>query len=123
MVKLAETASPVAREIYRRMQALGLTPKGLADRAGVAHTYVRDLIIGKSRNPRQEHLSRIATALQCSVIDLIRPSGAGQPPQGEFVQDPIELGILRLWRALNPAGRRRFLEQGLANAPTPDGEV
>lgn len=60
----------VAREVTRRMKALGLNPKSLSKKAGLNQTFVRDLSKGKSRNPRADSLDKLATALGCTVSDL-----------------------------------------------------
>lgn len=63
----------IADEVKRRMRAAGLNPKSLSRAAGVNETYVRDLLSGRSKNPRTGHLERIAVALECSVSELSRP--------------------------------------------------
>nr|WP_314075043.1 helix-turn-helix domain-containing protein [uncultured Roseococcus sp.] len=63
----------VAKEVERRMLLLGMQQKHLARAAGLNETYVRDLIKGKSKNPRNDHLARLAEALGCTVADLMAP--------------------------------------------------
>ncbi|MBM3482891.1 MAG: helix-turn-helix transcriptional regulator [Alphaproteobacteria bacterium] len=59
--------SALVRELERRMQAAGLNQKSLALKAGLNETAVRDIRIGRSRNPRTDTLKRLATALGVSV--------------------------------------------------------
>lgn len=58
--KISPLAGAVAREVYRRMSAAGLTQKGLAIRAGLNPTYVRDLFMGRSQNPTAGNLHKLA---------------------------------------------------------------
>lgn len=60
----------IARNVRLLMEAKGLGSKALSLRAGLNETYVRDILKGKSRNPRHEHLQKLAAALGCRVIDL-----------------------------------------------------
>lgn len=66
----------VAKEVTRRMKALGLNAKSLSKRAGLNETFVRDLSQGKSRNPRADSLDKLATALGCTVSDLTGGNGS-----------------------------------------------
>jgi transcriptional regulator with XRE-family HTH domain len=120
MSKLSTTASPVAREIHRRMEALEMSPTRLALRAGVNATYVRDLFSGKSQNPRHAHVQRIAVALGCTILDLIDPRPPGERVQiSEVVDRPDELAFLRFWRALSSEGKNQFLQRAIESAPSP----
>ena len=60
----------IARNVRQRMAAKGIGPKALSLKAGLNETYVRDLLKGRSRNPRQGHLRSLALALDCRVSDL-----------------------------------------------------
>jgi len=55
--------SEVARAVERRMKALGLSPKSLSKKAGLNETFVRDLLEGRSRNPRADSLQKLARGL------------------------------------------------------------
>jgi transcriptional regulator with XRE-family HTH domain len=81
----------------------------LAKKAGLGTTYVRDVLNGKNKNPRSDHLARIATALDCSVLDLIDPALAKAPIRdSEVVEKAEERALLAYWRAL-PAESRELL--------------
>jgi transcriptional regulator with XRE-family HTH domain len=118
---LPPEAGDLAREVYRRMNAKGLTKKALALRAGLGATYVHDLFRGKSRNPKGEQLARLADALGCSVSDLIsHPVPPGSPPKDdEFLNRLEETALIELWRILSPAGRRRMLDSMRDAVPPP----
>lgn len=49
----------IRENIRRRMRALGLTMKGLSLAAGVGETYVRDLLKGRSGNPKTEQSQKV----------------------------------------------------------------
>lgn len=105
---LSPDASAVAREVYRRMLARGMTKKRLAIDSGLAPTYVHDLFRGKSKNPLSEHLAKLAGALGCSVDDLGHPVGSSGEPEINQKVDPAsilplfpdDVALIRLWRVL-----------------------
>jgi transcriptional regulator with XRE-family HTH domain len=64
------------------MEAKGFTPKGLSLAAKLNETYVRDILKGKSRNPTNARLQKLAAALECRVADLtgeLDPTDGGPP--------------------------------------------
>ena len=58
----------LSEAVRSRRQALGLSQKGLGDKAGVDQQYVARIELGSVRSPR--YLPRIAAALRCAVTDL-----------------------------------------------------
>jgi DNA-binding Xre family transcriptional regulator len=77
----------IARNVGLRMAIMGLGPKALSLKAGLNETYVRDLVQGRSRNPRQAHLQHLATALDCQVTDL-----TGEPPDDPRLARLVAIG-------------------------------
>ena len=71
------------REIERRMKALNLNATSAAKRAGLGQDAIRDIVRGKSLNPANDTLRRIAKVLGCSVADLTgeRPSRSMAEPK------------------------------------------
>jgi phage repressor protein C with HTH and peptisase S24 domain len=61
----------LAKELKRRMAVHGLSQKGLAQRAGLNDTAVRDILSGRSRHPRHDTIQKLADALDCSVAELL----------------------------------------------------
>ncbi|MBC6441398.1 MAG: helix-turn-helix transcriptional regulator [Rhodospirillales bacterium] len=61
----------LVRELKRRMALGRLSQKRLALIAGLNETAVRDIVAGRSRHPRHDTLEKLASALQCSVAELI----------------------------------------------------
>jgi transcriptional regulator with XRE-family HTH domain len=68
--------SVIARNVRARMAKMGIGQKALALKAGLNATYVRDILQGKSANPRQGHLAKLAGALGCRSADLTAESDA-----------------------------------------------
>ena len=107
---LATDASPVAREVHRRMVAKRLSQKSLARAAGLNETYVRDLFHGRSRNQKTEHLRSLARALDCDLADLAEPGKIdGSEPKGECVKLAKELTLLHLYRKLSAESKDEVL--------------
>ena len=69
--------SALAKQIERRMTAFDLNPKSLSKKAGLNDTAVRDILEGRSKNPRSDTLQKIAKTLGCTVGDLTGET----PPQ------------------------------------------
>jgi phage repressor protein C with HTH and peptisase S24 domain len=93
-----EPGSFTAKEVERRMLLLGMQQKHLARAAGLNETYVRDLIKGKSKNPRGEHLAKLAEALGCTVGDLMAPPRhrmgyEARPEPGQQEADGFSVGV------------------------------
>ena len=65
-----EEQGSIAQNLRLRMEAKDLGPKALSLKAGLNETYVRDILKGRSLNPRQGHLQKLAAALECHVSDL-----------------------------------------------------
>lgn len=64
--------TPVISNIEKRMREKGLTQKGLALKAGLNETAVRDILQGRSKDPQLSTLRALAEVLQCSIEDLYR---------------------------------------------------
>jgi transcriptional regulator with XRE-family HTH domain len=82
-----ENESTIARNVRLRMENMGLGQKALSRKADLNETYVRDILKGKSLNPRQGHLQKLALALDCLVTDLtgeLDVPGAGGTPKSGF---------------------------------------
>ncbi|WP_431856629.1 LexA family transcriptional regulator [Azospirillum sp.] len=68
----------LAREIQRRMKALKLTIAELERRAGVPAGRVKNILLGKSKNPRTDTIRKIAKALGCAASDLTGEDESGE---------------------------------------------
>lgn len=113
---LSTDASPIARAVFARMVDAQMTQKALALKANLNETYVRDLFKGKSKNPKQEQLVKLAGALSCRVADLIQPPDTTEidalglkQEKPQFIDDPDELALLGLWRAVLPETKHALL--------------
>ncbi|WP_408872913.1 LexA family protein [Gluconobacter roseus] len=70
---------PSAAIIEQMMKAQNTNPKRLAKEAGVGPTYVRDIIEGRSLDPKTGKLTQIATALGCKLDDLLGKGASVTP--------------------------------------------
>jgi phage repressor protein C with HTH and peptisase S24 domain len=97
MPRLAETCASVTfdgmsdkliREIERRMKALNLNATSAAKKAGLGQDAIRDIVRGKSLNPANDTLRRIAKVLGCTVADLTgeRATKTERRPDGDTIQ-------------------------------------
>ncbi len=97
MPRLAETCASVTfdgmsdkliREIERRMKALNLNATSAAKKAGLGQDAIRDIVRGKSLNPANDTLRRIAKVLGCTVADLTgeRAGKVERRPDGDTIQ-------------------------------------
>lgn len=102
----------LAYELEQRMRAAGFNQRSLAVAAGLNETYVRDLLRGRSRNPKSGHLAKLAETLGCSVSDLAEPGVACYQHQlGPPVYTESEQAVIRMLRAMTPDGVRTALEK------------
>ena len=98
-----EDEGTIARNVRRRMAAKGLGPKALSRKAGLNETYVRDLLKGRSLNPRQAHLQNLAVALDCRVSDLTDETDASQADA--TLTDEIKRELLEAYESADENGR------------------
>ena len=83
-------AAPVARAIYARMDELKMNPTQLSREAGLNATYVRDILEGKSKNPKTAEIERLAKALGCgSVADLMAYADPSARCVATLAPDPV----------------------------------
>lgn len=122
----------MARAIKARMDTLGLNQKRLAIEAGLNETYVRDILKGKSKNPKYDQLSRLARALNCRAEDLTRSAekaasgelGISNPERdSETVYESEDIVFVRLWKLLSRDVRARILHDILAERALQTGST
>ena len=70
------TETIIARNLKRLMEARGYgrNKMKLSLDAGLNETAVRDILTGKSKDPRNSTLQALATALQCTINDIVMGS-------------------------------------------------
>lgn len=78
----------IADRVRERLDALKMTPVDAARRAGLARTFVSDLLLGKKRSVRGEGLMLLAEVLQVDAEYLIGSSNAPRPAHAS----PSEIG-------------------------------
>lgn len=80
--------------IRQRLDELGRSPRSVSVAVSGGHTLLRDILNGKSKNPRRDTLERLAEELQVSVAWLIGddntpppdPTPKADPPKQSEVQ-------------------------------------
>ncbi len=113
-----EEESLIARNVRLRMEVKGLGPKALSLQAGLNETYVRDLLKGRSRNPKQAHLQQLAVALDCRASDLTGETEPATP--GAMLTDEAISELVAAFRSTDEQGREMILR--LAKAVRRDAE-
>lgn len=77
----------------------GFTQHTLALAAGVGQTYIRDILMGRSREPRRSKLEKIAEALNCSLPELFEeedvPAALVLPGCAIDVRGAVQAGAWR----------------------------
>lgn len=105
----------LAKELKRRMAVHGLSQKGLAKRAGLNDTAVRDILSGRSKHPRQDTIQKLASALGCSVAELMDDSSGPVVKAG--TEDESFVLIARYDPRID-AGRETLIAEGRQFADT-----
>lgn len=84
-----------AANLTRLMRERRITAKALSRKAGLNPTAVRDILTGRSKNPRSSTLFGLAAALRCDVSDLVgeeRLRLGPKPTLGDHA--PIDRAVL-----------------------------
>lgn len=102
----------------------GFNQKSLALAAGLSETYCRDLFIGKSLNPKSEHLQRLADVLGTSLSQLMgsepaSPAQDVQKPADVLGFRPSEVLLVQSWRILDDDAKNHVLNEIGRLMPTP----
>ena len=79
------------------MKALNLNATSAAKKAGLGQDAIRDIVRGKSLNPANDTLRRIAKVLGCTVADLTGERTSR--PERRPVADTIEIAELEVYAA------------------------
>jgi len=89
-------SSIVAKQIERRMTLLGMNAKSLSKKAGLNDTAARDIIEGRSKNPRHDTLAKIAKVLGCTLADLTGERPPPPPQKRSMTGDTVEIAELEV---------------------------
>ena len=91
--------------IKNARKARHLSQVDAAEAIGISRSYLAGMESGISL-PGRETLAAIATFYGISM-DAVSSGGRPQTPlDGEFIEDPDELALVRFWRGLTPDARR-----------------
>jgi transcriptional regulator with XRE-family HTH domain len=100
----------LAKRIQQRLQALEISEAEACRRAGLAHTYIRDIRKGTKANPRLDTLRRLAEVLGTTSEWL-------QTGRGEQTTDPDLQRVVDIWDDLDASEHatvRHFVETLIA---------
>ncbi|WP_436763051.1 pyridoxamine 5'-phosphate oxidase family protein [Streptosporangium sp. V21-05] len=105
MIERIATPGDLGRRVSRLRESLGLSREQLAGRAGVDLGYV-EYLEESAASPAAETVSRLASALEVGVEELLGatadlPPGRGRPAAGPVLERLTERECLRL---LSPGG-------------------
>ncbi len=102
--------SILQQRLRELMAAKRLTGRGLSEAAGLGETAVKNIFSGKSRNPRQDTLMKLAGVLGCPVGYLMGELGVPRPvlTEGEGAMEQRDL-VLQ-WLESTDAGMARVIE-------------
>lgn len=87
-------------------KAKGLSQAALAEQIGVNKSAVAQWELGSTR-PNEDSMAALKLIL--SIEDHISPVGSS-PYNGQLVEDPDELALLKFWRSLSVEKRRAVVE-------------
>lgn len=73
----------VAQKIEARMNDLGMNPASVSKAAGLPRDAVRDILTGRSKNPRTDTLQKVAAALQVRTSYLLPDYMGAEDESGE----------------------------------------
>ena len=99
----------LAKRIALRLEALELSESEACRRAGLAHTYIRDIRNGNKRSPRAETIKRLAEVLGTSSEWLLEG-------KGEQVIDADLQRVIDVWADLD--GELRVVINRLVDSAT-----
>lgn len=92
--------SYLARQIQHRIDKLQTNPQAVSIKARLNPTAVRDILSGKSKNPKHSTVSSIAKALGCTAADLM---GERTPaPRPRTLTDNVTINELDVHVASGP---------------------
>ncbi|MFN3075864.1 MAG: helix-turn-helix domain-containing protein [Alphaproteobacteria bacterium] len=95
-----ETRKALAERILRRVAVMEMTPNSASEAAGLSRDYIRAIQDGKSKNPRIEHMIRLARVLRCRLEWLL--TGAGPETDERAALSPREYAMLDRFSRLAP---------------------
>lgn len=75
-----DATSPLVLRIQQRLGELGMTATAVSLKVGENKDLLRDIINGRTRNPRADTMRRIADALETTVEWLMEGDGEGPAP-------------------------------------------
>lgn len=73
-----------------------MSRRAASEKAGLNATYIRDIVTGRNRNPRSEHLARLALVLKTSMEWLLEGRGEEEPTAEQLEFERIQNLVRRI---------------------------
>jgi len=86
----------IIREIEKRLKLLNLNATNAAKKAGLGQDAIRDILRGKSLNPSNDTLQKVAKVLGCTVADLTGERASAPLPKRQQLADTVEIAELEV---------------------------
>jgi transcriptional regulator with XRE-family HTH domain len=88
----------LVERIQRRLRATGLRPRRASELAGLNPTYLRDILDGRTRNPKTEQLTKLAAVLKTTSEWLLEGRGEEEPSAEQREYARIEAMVKKIPR-------------------------
>lgn len=102
-MKEGDNLNPVGRIVKEKREKAGLSQNQLAKKAGISQASLNALE-SKTNNPSVETVFLLATALDCTVSELL-----GEAPVNAAYLSPRQQHILDIFQQLNDAGKASLI--------------
>lgn len=86
----------LSQKILGLMKTKKMSYRALAKAANLGETGVRDIVVGRSKNPQLSTLSKIASALGVTVTDLTSNENSETDPSDELREPTPTFGIVEI---------------------------
>lgn len=119
------TRMPDAALIQRirdRLQATGKSANAISLESGLGRDAVRNILAGKSGNPRHKTLQKLAKPFECSFHWLSTGKGVANP-NGDGHDELTENELLSMFRQMSQAQRDAYLNMGRALTAPEDAQT
>lgn len=92
----------IGARVQKRLEELGMARRAASEAAKLNETFIRDLVDGRTKNPRVDSLAKLAVVLKTNV-EWLR-TGKGDPDAKE---DPHTAEIIGIIPRLKPDDREK----------------
>lgn len=100
----------IGKRIQQLRMEKGLSLSELAERAGVAKSYLSSIERDIQANPSIHFLEKIASVLQVDIQTLLRPKDQKHPDRSDLDQEWLDLAHEAMMSGISKEQFREFLE-------------